>query len=697
MRILNRSAALRGAAGLVLAFSVWTIAAAQDKPDTSKQKVVEGVISVLQRETNQFVLTTAEGVKYIFQVPTDAKFKLQDKDTKWANIENGMKAAVTYEPNDGHYLVSLIAASPGTRTATGDKPKEPEPDVVSLTAKGKVADVSSDLKSMTLKTLDDKEITFVIEDDMRYRLKNDKTTVSNFGKGSEVTALYIFKDGVNKLVGLRDLVDNQPGTTTPPPPDKVVPNSNNKNVRTNVSPGTVNNPGTTDNGVGAGGYPFLGGNPGFAFPGGANGATSQVLAGKIVRVRGDMVILAASAFNQAGAGNQGGVNPGGVVQPNVPAGPNTPTTPPTNPNPRNPTNPPTNPTPPTSPNPPPNPTPTPNPPTPDNPPFKTPPIDPRFPGVRNQGGTGNASGQATGGTGQGAGAGIVRGDQPGNPGPGNPGPGNPGPGNPNPGFPGGTGGLGGFGGEFFVLMPQQSREPLYVNQQTRVQLNNQVGRFNDLQAGMEVRLNVQLQGGVKLVTTVTASAGVVNNNNPNPNQGSPPVPGRQGAVQSPAGAGAGNQPAGPADSVAGRILRNKGDLLIVMTFQGDFHVVMMTSSADPIIIDQGTRFQVNGRDGQMNTLQPGMDALVLYELAATNVRRAVAVSASNGFSFPFGGMDGQGQIPGFVGGQFPAGNGQAPAAGQGQGQKPAGNGQPQNNNQNNNGKTGQGQKTGSGQ
>src|SRR4029079_13049401 len=100
-----------------------------------------------------------------------------------------------------------------TQDKPQDKPKKDEAspiDAEPITVKGKIEKMASDLSEVTVKTFDDKVLTFSIDEDTRTRFKNKIGAVPNLDAGAEVTAVYLIQNGRNRLVTLSTLHQPEP-------------------------------------------------------------------------------------------------------------------------------------------------------------------------------------------------------------------------------------------------------------------------------------------------------------------------------------------------------------------------------------------------------------------------------------------------------------------------------------------------------
>jgi hypothetical protein len=283
---------LPGAAALVVVLLLVTGAAlAGDKQPPEVAKSLEGTIVLLQQDTRQFVVRQSDGKEAIIALDDGTDVKTQGKTARWTDLTEGTVVHVMFVPKGGQYLALSVH---GLRQVSVLRPARPatedqKPGVEPITVKGKILKVESDLKEMTIQTFDEKEITFQIDDELRYRLKNSKTSVPDLSKGNAVAAVYVIEAGKNKLVVLRDVVQ-----TKEPPPSQVTP----PNPMGRVTPGGTSTQVTQAAAI-AGQLPVV---P-MALPAGFVASTQTPLGaiqGFVVQIRGDMAIV--SNFPGLGAG-----------------------------------------------------------------------------------------------------------------------------------------------------------------------------------------------------------------------------------------------------------------------------------------------------------------------------------------------------------------------------------------------------------
>jgi hypothetical protein len=111
-------------------------------------------------------------------------------------------------------------ATEQARTVDNNSGEASEPDVEVLSVTGTLEKVQPDLTELLIRTLGGKEVRFIIEEDLRYRLRNkngNNGTLPDLSKKVEVRGLYVIEDGRNKLVSLQDLAAAKKAAETPTP------------------------------------------------------------------------------------------------------------------------------------------------------------------------------------------------------------------------------------------------------------------------------------------------------------------------------------------------------------------------------------------------------------------------------------------------------------------------------------------------
>jgi len=530
--------------------------AAQERLPLEKSRTATGTIAFIQKETRQFVLKADDGTNYVFAMDERSSIRDRDKDVRLLDMGEGSKVTVTYLPsNDRFYAVSVVSEGKRTNDTTlvPEKPREASPiDAEPITVKGKIENVKSDLSEVTVKTFDDKVLTFAVDEDTRTRFKNHVGAVPNLNPGSEVTAVYLIQNGRNRLVTLSDLIQPTPSTGA------------GSSVTPNNSSGTVTRNNTTNNGTmipnqpnvnvqaGNAGLPF-GGLPligGAVLPGGFTSTTNNVagsLNGSIAQVQRDMLFL-----------------------------------------------------------------------------TTTPVVDARNNQNGNRNGTNQNNNQGT----QTGGTSFV------------------------PQRP-----------DLFAVVAVNSKEPFILDGSTRILLNNQNIRWQDLREGsmIQAHFNVSTDGSKVVHTIIVMDNRAGTNNaaqpptNPNnrsgvtdqngnptqPNQTGgqqgrgippagqfPPLPNQTGNASNANPASATGAGSNAANIVSGRIARMKFDSLYLQRSGNDYSFLTTRNSVEPLRIDNGTRFLVNNQEARFTDLQAGMQAQVFVEFV-NNVRRVVGISANS--------------------------------------------------------------------
>jgi hypothetical protein len=304
-------------------------------PQSGASRTVSGTIGTMQRDTRQFVLKTSDGREYIIAIDGRTAVSTTGGNMNWFDLKPGMDATVTFVPSGNHFVAITVEASKGIpNPALGAAKQEPVAGAEPITVKGKVADLKSDLTQLTITTFDDKDITLSVDDDLRTRIKNGDPVLPKLDKGAEVAAVYVVKNGHNQLVSLRDLVVKEPAVAAAPSNPPV----HDQSSRTTT---VVNKPAMPARPNINTGLPLIA----LPLPAGFVATTntpSGALAGQIVQVKQDMIILTSNGQGQqtgiAAVGAQTNTNQNAQNQSNqaVPNPTSQATQNPTNPIPQNP-------------------------------------------------------------------------------------------------------------------------------------------------------------------------------------------------------------------------------------------------------------------------------------------------------------------------------------------------------------------------
>lgn len=190
-----------------------------DDPPNSDVKTVIGKITTFQKESKQFVIKASDSREVILSLNDNTTVRVSGEIVNWSDLKEGMTVAVSYSATTKppQYLAASIIAE------RGEIPNEAEPIII----KGKINWVKEDLSEIKIKTVSDTLVTIQVGEDWRNRLKNNTASVTSLDKGTEVTAVYILRNGKNQLVVLRDLIGKPDMTASQP-------NVVNKNVTNNT-------------------------------------------------------------------------------------------------------------------------------------------------------------------------------------------------------------------------------------------------------------------------------------------------------------------------------------------------------------------------------------------------------------------------------------------------------------------------------
>lgn len=221
---------------------------AQERKTDPDPTTVDGKITRVNQEKRELAVRTDAGRELFFTLDKNASIFQGEKEADWSAVKAGMGARVSFVVRSDMRIASQVRIAAEKDDAKPDEAKDPMTPV-SVNVKGKIIDMKSDFSELTLKPFGgDEDLKLLIGDDLKFRLRNNKTAVKDFSKGAEVRAIYVVKDGKNFLTSLGD-VNTDPTTTT----------------KTEVTPGAPNE---TFSGTG-----------------------KDLVSARIVRIRKDLIIM----------------------------------------------------------------------------------------------------------------------------------------------------------------------------------------------------------------------------------------------------------------------------------------------------------------------------------------------------------------------------------------------------------------------
>jgi Cu/Ag efflux protein CusF len=139
-------------------------------------ELTQGQITKLLADQNQFVLKDREGKEWTFHVNRDAKVRLNDKTTNFADLKTGDNVTILYEKQNDQFMARDIRSGRGQQA----------PGV----AKGQVTMISGENRQLTLKDRDGKEKTFQVGQNAKVRVNGEDSKFADLKKGNEVTITY---------------------------------------------------------------------------------------------------------------------------------------------------------------------------------------------------------------------------------------------------------------------------------------------------------------------------------------------------------------------------------------------------------------------------------------------------------------------------------------------------------------------------
>ncbi len=160
------------ALALLLGFS--TPLLAQERAQDQQQQATgtsTGRIVKIWSEQNRFTLKEIGGAEYTFQVGQDATIRLNDQDSKLADLKEGDQVTITYR-----MMARDINAGQPAQTAAG--------------ARGQIQRVMADQNQFILKDMSNREWTFQLVREAKVRLNERDSRLADLKEGDQVCILY---------------------------------------------------------------------------------------------------------------------------------------------------------------------------------------------------------------------------------------------------------------------------------------------------------------------------------------------------------------------------------------------------------------------------------------------------------------------------------------------------------------------------
>ncbi len=131
----------------------------------------QGKVIKLWTDQNRFSLRDAKGAEWTFELGRDAAVRLNDKDSKLADLKEGDEVTVTYRK-----MVQDINAGKGAQSTE--------------VARGHIQRVTADQNQFILKDKNNKEWTIHLTRDAKIRLNDREGKLADLKEGDEVAIFY---------------------------------------------------------------------------------------------------------------------------------------------------------------------------------------------------------------------------------------------------------------------------------------------------------------------------------------------------------------------------------------------------------------------------------------------------------------------------------------------------------------------------
>lgn len=143
---------------------------------TKTQDLAQGQITQVQADQNQFVLKDRQGKDWTFRLAPGAMVRLNDKDTKLADLKTGDNATIVYQKQNDQFQAREVCSARGHQA----------PGIT----KGEVTMVNGTNRQLTLKGRDGKERTFQVGQNAKVRVNGQDSNLANLKQGNEVLVTY---------------------------------------------------------------------------------------------------------------------------------------------------------------------------------------------------------------------------------------------------------------------------------------------------------------------------------------------------------------------------------------------------------------------------------------------------------------------------------------------------------------------------
>lgn len=145
--------------------------------------IARGQIQSVLADQNQFLLKDTQGKEWTFELVQNAKIRLDDQDSKLADLKQGDQVCIVYEKSGDRLMAQDIHSGRAVAQAA---------DVT----RGEIKSVSTDRQHLVLKDAAGKERTFQVSQDAKVRVNNEDSKLVDLkaGEPAAVTFLYMVSD-----------------------------------------------------------------------------------------------------------------------------------------------------------------------------------------------------------------------------------------------------------------------------------------------------------------------------------------------------------------------------------------------------------------------------------------------------------------------------------------------------------------------